>query len=77
MHHPTRQGVTYYGLCHTSRGALAGTKHYSVGSLCRIDLTTHRTISEHSTTELHLALATTTAATTIITTVFASTTSAA
>ena len=37
-----RQDSTYHGLCYTSRGALAG----------RIDPTTHRTMSERSTSEL-------------------------
>ena len=55
--HPTlRQDSTYYGLCYTSRGALARTRNSSMCSPCGIDPTTHRIMSGHSTTELHLAL---------------------
>ena len=43
-----RQDNTYHGLCYTSRGALAGTTNSSMGTPWRIDLTTHRTMSEHS-----------------------------
>ena len=43
-----RQDSTYHGLCYTSRRALAGTRNSSMGSLGRIDPTTHRTMSEHS-----------------------------
>ena len=42
-----RQDSTYHGLCYTSRGALAGMR--------RIDPTTHRTMSERSTSELRPA----------------------
>ena len=38
-----RQDSTYHGLYYTSRGALAGTRHSSVGPLWRIDPTIHRT----------------------------------
>ena len=40
-----RQDSTYHGLCHTSRGTLAGTRNSSMGSPCANALTT----------ELHLA----------------------
>ena len=46
---PHRQDSTYHGLCYTSRGALAGTRNNS------IDPTTHRTMSERSTSELRPA----------------------
>ena len=44
-----RQDSTYHGLCYTSRGALAGTRNSSM------DPTTHRTMSERSTSELRPA----------------------
>ena len=44
---------TYHGLCYTSRGALAGTRNSSTPR--RIDPTTHRTMSERSTSELRPA----------------------
>ena len=44
-----RQDNTYHGLCYTSRGALAGTRNSSMGP------TTHRTMSERSTSELRPA----------------------
>ena len=51
-----RQDNTYHSLCYTSRGALAGTRNSSMGSPpWRIDPTTHRTMSERSTSELHPA----------------------
>ena len=50
-----RQDNTYHGLCYTSRGALAGTRNSSMGPW-RIDPTTHRTMSERSTSELRPAL---------------------
>ena len=40
--------VPQTGLCYTSRGALAGTRNSSMGPPCRIDPTTHRTLSEPS-----------------------------
>ena len=43
-----RQGSTYYGLCYTSRRELAGTRNSSMGPPWRIDVTIHRTMSEHS-----------------------------
>ena len=43
-----RQDNTYHGLCYTSRGALAGTRNSSMGPPCRIDPTTHRTMTERS-----------------------------
>ena len=44
-----RQHSTHHGLCYTSRGALAGTKNSSMDPTpCRIDPTTHRTMSERS-----------------------------
>ena len=49
-----RQDNTYHGLCYTSRGALAGTRNSSMGPW-RIDPTTHRTMSERSTSELRPA----------------------
>ena len=44
------QDSTYYGLCYTSRGALAGTRNSSMGPPppWRIDPTTYRTMSERS-----------------------------
>ena len=42
------QDNTYYGLCYTNCGALAGTRNSSVGPQWRIDPTIHRTISESS-----------------------------
>ena len=53
-----RQDNTYHGLCYTSRGALAGTRNSSMKDPWRIDPTTHRTMSEHSTSELRPALPT-------------------
>ena len=47
-----RQDSTYYGLCYTSCGGLAGTRNSSTGPPRRIDPTTHRTESGRSTTEL-------------------------
>ena len=41
-----RQDSTYYGLCYTSRGALAGTRNSSMGLPWKIDPTTHRTMSD-------------------------------
>ena len=46
-----RQDSTYHNLCYTSRGALAGMRNSSVDTW-RIDPTTHRTMSERSTSEL-------------------------
>ena len=43
-----KQDSTYHCLCYTSRGALAGTRHSSMGPPWGIDPTTHRTISERS-----------------------------
>ena len=43
-----RQDNTYHSLCYTSCGALAGTRNSSMGPPWRIDLTTHRTMSERS-----------------------------
>ena len=43
-----RQDSTYHDLCYTSRGALAGTRNSSMGPSLRIDLTTHRILSERS-----------------------------
>ena len=43
-----RQDSIYHILYYTSRGALAGTRNSSVGPLWRIDLTTHRTMSERA-----------------------------
>ena len=51
----SRQDNTYNGLCYTSRGELAWTRNSSIGPPWRIDLTTHRTMRDCSTTELHLA----------------------
>ena len=51
-----RQDNTYHGLCYTSRGALAGTRNSSMGPPpWRFDPTTHRTMSERSTSELRPA----------------------
>ena len=48
-----RQDNTYHGLCYTSRGALAEMRNSSMGPPHeRIDPTTHRTMSECSTSEL-------------------------
>ena len=44
-----RQDNIYHSLCYTSRGALAGTRNSSMGP------TTHRTMSERSTSELRPA----------------------
>ena len=46
-----RQVNTYPGLCCTS----VETRNSSMGTQWRIDLTTHRTMSKLSTTDLHLA----------------------
>ena len=43
-----RQDNTYHGLCYPSHGTLAGTRNSSMGPPCRIDPTTHRTMSERS-----------------------------
>ena len=43
-----RQDSTYHSLCYTSHGALAGTRNSSMGPPWRVDLTTHRTMSERS-----------------------------
>ena len=43
-----RQDNTYHRLCYTSRGALAGTRNSSMGPPWKIDLMTHRTMSERS-----------------------------
>ena len=43
-----RQHSTYHGVCYTSRGALAGMRNSSMGPPWRIDLTTHRIMSERS-----------------------------
>ena len=51
-----RQDNTYHGLCYSSCGALAGTRNSSMGPTPkRIDPTTHRTMSERSTSELRPA----------------------
>ena len=53
-----RQDNTYHSLCYTSHGALAGTRNSSMGpphEPWRIDPTTHRTMSECSTSELRPA----------------------
>ena len=51
-----RQDSTYHGLWYTSRGALAGTRNSSMGPPHeRIDPTTHRIMSERSTSELRPA----------------------
>ena len=51
-----RQDNTYYGLCYTSRGALAGTRNSSMGPPHEGSIrTTHRTMSERSTSELRPA----------------------
>ena len=41
----THQSETSHSLCHTSCGALAGTRNSSMGPPWRIDLTTHCTMS--------------------------------
>ena len=44
-----KQDSTYHSLCYINRGALAGTRNSSMGPPpWRIDLTTHRTMSERS-----------------------------
>ena len=48
-----RQDNIFNGLCYTSRGALAGTRNSSMGYW--FDPTTHRTMSEPSTSELRPA----------------------
>ena len=48
-----RRDNTYHGLCYTSCGAQAGTRNGSTP--WRIDPTTHRTMSERSTSELRPA----------------------
>ena len=45
-----RQDSTYHSLCYTSRGALAGTRNSSMGPPHEGSI--HRTMSEHSTSEL-------------------------
>ena len=50
-----RQDNTYHSLCYTCRGALAGTKNCSKGPPLGINPTTHRTMSERSTSELRPA----------------------
>ena len=50
-----KQDSTYHDLCYNSRGALAGTRNSSMGPPCGIDPTTHRTVSERSTSELRPA----------------------
>ena len=50
-----RQDSTYYGLCYTSRGALAGTRNSSMGPPWRIDPTSIAPWANALTTELHLA----------------------
>ena len=51
-----RQDNTYHGLCYTSHGALAGTRNSSMGPPHEASIQrTHRTMSERSTSELHLA----------------------
>ena len=42
-----RQDSAYHGLCYSSCGALAGMRNSSNGPPRRIDLTTHRTLSEN------------------------------
>ena len=51
-----RQNSTYHSLCYTSHGALAGMRNSSIGPPWGINLMTHHTMSECSTTELHLIL---------------------
>ena len=48
-----RQDNTSHGLCYTSRGALAGTRNSSKGHPMKDR--SHHTMSERSTSELHLA----------------------
>ena len=43
-----RQDSTYYSLCYTSRGTLAGTRNSSMGPPWRTDPTTNRIMSNHS-----------------------------
>ena len=43
-----RQDNTHHSLCYTSHGALAGTRNSSMGPSRRINLMTHRSISERS-----------------------------
>ena len=43
-----RQDSTYHGLCHTSRGALAGTRKIDGSTPWRIDPMTHHTMRERS-----------------------------
>ena len=50
-----RQDNTHHGLCYASRGALSGMRTSSMGPSQGVDPTTHRTMSRHSTTEIHLA----------------------
>ena len=48
-----RQDNTYHSLCYTSRGALAGTRNSSMGPPHEGSIRQpHRTMSEHSTSEL-------------------------
>ena len=43
-----KKNSTYLSLCYTSRRAMAGTRNSSMGAPWRIDLMTHRTMSERS-----------------------------
>ena len=55
-----RQDNTYHGFCYTSRGALAGARNSSMGPPHEGKYpTTHRTMSERSTSELRPAPPTT------------------
>ena len=47
------QDRTYHILCYSNRGALAGKRNSSMGPPRGTDLTTHRTTSGRSITELH------------------------
>ena len=49
-----KQDSTKHALYYTSCGAQAGTRNSSMDLPCRIDLMSHRTMSRHSTMELHL-----------------------
>ena len=51
-----RHDSTYYSLCYTSHGALAGMRNSSMGPPWGIDSKTHCTMSRCSTTELYVAL---------------------
>ena len=50
-----RQDCTYYGLCYTSRVALAGIRNSSMGPPLGFDLMIPQTMSGCSAMELHLA----------------------